>query len=554
MTGRKPRIIFNDDNWITLRREVPLPHTPDKVGLAIEHLRRTQVDWLCWSMNSGGVAFSWPSRVMENIFDPFDPSARDASAARASYDDFASLDKANPENLMLSLHFQGIDYLPLLIEQCRQSDIAFIASFRMNDLHHKSRPEGKLAGNFWRDHQAYRLWEVTDDFTYHNAALNYGIPVVRNRMLAVIGEVLERYDVDGIELDWTRSPNALPPSQAWAQRRVMTRFTQRVRAMIDHAAQRRSRRIQFVLRAPHDGVRLRRAGLDVWTWICRQLVDVVATSCLVNDYDADLTEWRDLCRQHNVWYYHSVEAGPATNDRGNHVVKESAEETILRMRAAAQNILAQDTDGVYLFNYTCKLKGSTRKHSPETFAQQVAILSEIGGVDTLHATPKQYTYWQSLPIQLESWRPPQYHQTIHFHVRDADLVDGVCSATLRFRQVAEKNPHAVDPPEPPQALPEGWVVYYLNGRPLDPQRIERTRQPAETIVSGYTLRPHEAIEIQVAPGELVAGENTLAFHIPKAPESNDPYVYIYELTVETREGVAESAVLENCEPAVLVHC
>ena len=513
---RKPRIIFNDDTC-SLRVVAP-PHTPDKVGAALEHLRGSQVDWLCWCLSSGAVAYSWRAEAIENAFDL---SAANAGGVLA-----------NPGNLMLSLDGQGIDYLPLLIEKCREAGIAFLGSFRMNDCHHKSRPQGMLAGEFWRSHPDYRLWEVTDGRTYYNAALNYAVPEVRERMLAAIGEVLERYDVDGLELDWCRNPYALQPSEAWARRDVMTRFTRRVRAMTDAARRAKDRRIRLVARVPHDEERLRRAGLDARAWVRHGLVDVLVTSCLVNDYNVDVAAWLDLCREHGVWHYHSVEAGPAANAPAhNHVVPETVEEGILRARAAAHNILAQGSDGVYIFNYPCRL--FEHKRTPEEFARLSCVLAELGSLKALRATPRQYTFWKDMPVQLESWRPAQYHQTLTFQLRGSAPGKGRGEATIRFLQVAERNPHVDSPQDPPACLPPDWVRYCLNGQPVDAEQITRICRPARKIEQGFELRPHEEIRLRVPARRLKPGENTLAFHIPKAPEEHDPYVYIYQLTVDT---------------------
>jgi len=432
---------------------------------------------------------------------------------------------------MLSLHRQGVDYLPRLIEEAHKDGIRFFASFRMNDAHQKSFPNSMLAGKFWQTHQHYRLWEVTDGKTYYNATLDYSYPEVRRRMLDAIGEVVQWYDVDGIELDWCRNPYTFPPSEAWDKRDVLTRFTEQIRNIVDAAGRKKGRKLSLIVRIPFSEETHRKTGMDVATWIRGQTMEILVMSNRVNDYTAQVGDWPGLCRENGILFFASVEAGPAANAPAhNHVVPETAEQTILRVRAAAQNWLAQDVDGIYMFNYPCKL--FERKRTDAEFKRMAAILSEIGSPKTMQAKAKQYTFWQDLPIHAESGRPPQYHQTVSFKISDPALRQKSTEVVLRFRQVAERNPHATGKYEQPPVVPPDWVKYLLNDKEIDASRIKRTKCPAGKIPSGFTLKPHELIEITIPPGHLKYGENTLAFHIPRYPEARDPYVYIYELTAD----------------------
>ena len=51
----KPRIIYNDDSC-TLRN-VPSPHTVETLSCALDYLKDTQVDCLCWYVG-GQIAYS----------------------------------------------------------------------------------------------------------------------------------------------------------------------------------------------------------------------------------------------------------------------------------------------------------------------------------------------------------------------------------------------------------------------------------------------------------------------------------------------------------------
>lgn len=76
------------------------------------------------------------------------------------------------------------------------------------------------------------------------------------------------------------------------------------------------------------------------------------------------------------------------------------------------------------------------------------------------------------------------------------------------------------------------MKYLLNHQEVPLDLIECTPQPAGPIQSDFSLSEHELITIRPAPSMLRNGTNTLAFHIPRFPETHDPYVHVYELLVD----------------------
>lgn len=522
----KPRIIYNDD--AASLSNVALPHTVEKVGAAVDHLRDTQVDCLCWLV-AEEVAYSYMSDVIENSYD----------LARA-----AGL-PISPTNLRIGLHEKGIDYLPFLIRRTRDNGMAFFASFRMNDTHFKSRPNGPLATEFWKTHQHWRLWEVTAGKTYYNAALDYSHPEVRQRKLDAIEEVAQRYDVDGIELDFSRNPYTFQPSEAWSKRAILTRFIRDVRAILTRIGEGKGRRIDLLVRVPFSEQRLRNAGMHVREWVRQGDMDILVMTCLQNDCRQKVEPWLGLCREHGIPFYPSLEAGPATYDgyfdrvisnptapNHNYVVHQSMDvDGPRQLRGSAQNFLAQGVDGIYMFNHPCA-RNERSGLTAEMIRKHYEPLAELGSLRTLRGTAKQYTFWRDLPIAVESNRPPQYHQTINFMVLDPDIRAKKTKTVLMFRQVAERTPHAPEKYRQNPIVPRGMIRYLVNGREIDETHVKRTKAPRGRIPSGFKLRTHEIIEIDVPTGALKAGDNSLAFHIPKPPEERDPYVYIYELTIE----------------------
>ena len=531
---RIPRIIYNDDTC-TLRTASP-PHTAETLSCALDYLKGTQVDCLCWCVGEQ-LAIGWPSKVIENVFDKY-----------AKVTDLGATWVHLENDVMYSLHQQGIDYLPLLIERAHAQGLMFVASFRMNDTHIKSYPNSAFSPDFWKTHQQYRIWAATDAKGYYNAAMDYSFPEVRNRYRDAILEVAGNYDVDGIELDFTRSPYFFQPSEAWRKRSILTRFVKDIRDRLDKVGAQRKRPMTLILRIPCLERAMTTAGIDARQWIKQRLAPILVVSELLNNFNQPVEEWRSLCRKAGVLLYPAVEAGSAYNRtdfysilvrnplgprHDGSVVATPADEELRMQRAAAQNLLAQDPDGIYMFNFPCRLaEGKNVMHTDsKTFQHITSVLREMGSLKTLAGKDKHYTYYRDLPIYVEANRPRQFHQTIEFAIRGKDIRRA--QVTLRFHQIVEPNPHAdLGSYRPSSVVKPGVLKYYLNDREIPESELKKTRAPAGRLPSGFLLKRHEVVEMQLPGSKLRDGVNTLAFEMPHFPQERDPYVYIYDLTAD----------------------
>ncbi len=524
-----PRIIYNDDSG-TLRYITP-PHSEEKITRAIDYLKGTQVDCLVWCVGEQ-MAFTYPSEKGESFF--------------GKQKNFDSKVFPNHKDLMFGLYQKGIDYLPRLIKECRQAKLSFVASFRMNDTHVKSDPHGLLASNFWQTHQHFRLWDATDAKSYYNAALDYSFPDVRNLYLTMIEEVANRYDVDGIELDFCRTPYYFQPSEAWEKRNILTDFVADVRRILKEAEKKKGREILLVGRVPFGENRLKKAGMDLESWFAKKLVDILVMSNLSNDYSLEIEPWLTLARKNNVLFYPSIESDPSTYNRyfyelvsnpvapaHNFNTPKIPGLTANRVRAMAQQFLSQKPDGIYMFNYPCILneRKNNRYNDPATFKLLTKPLSQLGSIATLKGTTKDYLYWPKCPISVETGRPAKYHQTISFSLLDPDVENKNAKVILRFREIAEKNPHATGNYQQNHIIPADRIKYGINNTVVSEKYIKRTKKTRGRILSGFVLKTHQLVEISVPFGMLVCGENQISFEIPGFPEARDPYVYIYELEV-----------------------
>lgn len=528
---RDYRIIYNDDNCGL--RTIDPPHATEQISRVVDYLKGSQVGCVTWFMASE-VAYAYDSEVIDSIYDLYE---RDP--------EFVPGNKSLGRNLPLSLHQQGIDYLPMLIDQFHSAGIAFYGSLRMNDAHHKSAPNSWLVSDFWRENQDKRLWEVQDGFGYYNAPLDYSYPEVRDQKTAVVREILERYDIDGIELDFIRNPYAFQPSEAWGKRQVLTDLIAEIKSIVDEFSRKKGHELGLIVRVPFQEEEHRNCGMEVDRWLEDGILDILVVSDKANNYNRQLEPWLSKCRDRGVLFYPSVEAGPKLNcspetmlphgvlpPRHNAGMRldNPVRDVVTQMRGMASNYLAQGPDGIYLFNYPCKLFETEWSH--EDFERMADVVNEIGRKETIRGKEKLYYFSHDLPIYVEASRPAQYYQTVAFRLNELAENEKV---TLSFRRAAAQNPHAYVRSTGPE-LPSNFMQTILNGRALDESTFVKGVEEMEVIPSGFAnVGTHERIEINLTGRDLVRGENTLAFEIPRCPKEEDPYVYIYELMV--RVGV-----------------
>ena len=527
-----PRIIYNDDTCSL--RYIDAPHTLDKLVSAHGYLKNTQVDWIMWCITDD-LAYSYYSKQIDNYFDLID-----------KLDPAESVGRTKHEDLMYNLYQQGIDYVPHLIERFHQQNQGFFASFRMNDCHHKSNPQGPLASEFWKKSQHMRLWDVEDAASYYNAALDYSYKEVRDRRFVSIKEVVEWYDVDGVELDFKRNNFTFPKGTGWQQRRLLTGLYRRVRRLLDRVGKTRGRKLKLITKIPAGEERRRACGMDVEAWLKQGLVDVIVISDHANDLNLDFVDIRDLTHKHGGLFYNSLEADLQLSNRGrsniwlprtvtppmhNDGVQDRSMTLVTRDRAYAQNCLAQGADGVYLFNFPCILF-EQKPGSAEFRLLTDQLLNELGSRKTLRGLAKEYCYWSELPLYVESLRPAEHCQTVRFKLYDADIRGSGRKVKLSWRQIAEMNPHAVyEEAEHSSKVPKGHMQVRLNGKLLDEQEFSTQAQPAGLIPSKFIIGEHDRITVDLDSSLFRYGENTLAFEVPSFPKKLDPYIYIYELVV-----------------------
>lgn len=298
--------------------------------------------------NTNAERTSYASGVWEPFWTGYAPDGPDDQPFLAGIANSDNTDVTSWRRLvdgMLALHRQGIDYPARVIARCRHHGIEPWISLRMNDVHCQDLEKHPIHSDFWRNNPQLRRQGYEG---YYSRALDYGRPEVRAHYMKLIDETLDRYDIDGLELDFMREPYLFSRGKEDEGRAILTAWLAEVRERTRKAAARRGHPIRLGIRTPSRPEVAMQCGLEPVEWARRGLVDliVVAPRWATTEFAMPIREWRRLLDGTGVMLLGGLEVlvrpYRAADQRG--VAPEDA-------IAAAAQVLHDGADGVYLFNY-----------------------------------------------------------------------------------------------------------------------------------------------------------------------------------------------------------
>lgn len=349
---RRRRVIFNNDGDDVFLAEEPTAES--FLATRCNGLKGTHVDTYVYSSLSNFNYCNHDSRIAEI---------------------WSDIPKSLEHNHTRALIAQGRDSLSLIIGFCRANGLEVFWSARMNDMHDNWYPD--FMTRFKKEHPEFRLWRDGDYGRPGNGAIephmfatamDYGHEEIRRRQFDTIIDVCERYDVDGIDLDFMREPAYFRPTMEGRpveaeHLEIMTALVRQVRQKADVIGQRRGRPILISARVPNLLDRCRYIGLDVERWIGERLLDMVIPSLEFTPFTGDITEMVALAHGNNIPVYPSIGGGVAKTGDVN------------GWAAANTNALANGADGIATFNMF-------DTHSP--------VWRLLGDSKALHAADKVY--------------------------------------------------------------------------------------------------------------------------------------------------------------------
>lgn len=254
------------------------------------------------------------------------------------------------------------DPYAILVAQAKKQGLEAMLSFRVNDAHGYEM----LLSQFWRDHEEYHI----------GGSLNFAIPEVREHVFQLVREAVQRYDCDGIELDFQRHPRYFKPEAPLAERRAaMNDFVERVHTMVAAESVKRKKKLTLAARVPTSPEQARELGQDPAYWAEQKWIDFLTfAEFLYIRPDLPVEPWRKQIK--TIPLYASIEGWtPDPNGKD-----EKGHPTADEYRRAALHLWQEGVDGIYLFNFFTPREGGSRASEPPFF-----VLSDLGDRKKLEA-------------------------------------------------------------------------------------------------------------------------------------------------------------------------
>lgn len=315
-----------------------------------------------------------------------------------------------------------IDIYEIAVERIRRTDCKVFLSVRMNDAHYTDDPA--INSSF----------AVKEGFRHtidrNGLNLDFSQKAVRNHYYSYIEELLQKYDVDGIETDWLRYPDVLPREKC-ADLNIISDFMKNVRNLIFEYNEDGFLAARIL---PTEQENLNK-GFDACGWVADGSVDILTIEnfYIPTNFELPVSEWKEIIGKRNAngnsfclfcgsdWAVSCVQ--------GYNIAMTPA-----LVRGFSDTCSQSGADGVYLFNYFEENDTSSFEFVSDGdcggFIRN-CFYERLNAAKNFNALPRRYVHIgntnQRYPIVLCRNECYEFFKTIKSHFKKCKVVIGVNS-------------------------------------------------------------------------------------------------------------------------------
>ena len=503
--SRQRVIVVDDTGWLCLAEE---PISDQFITAHVDLLVGTGVDTLCWNLGLTG-GYRYPTRV-DTVYgtgtDRFDSS----TAWRFKHN-------------FMAVHEAGRDMLRLALDRGREVGLRVYPALRISDA--------QMGGDFdpfSRAHPEFRIgcqpaagYGAARHVANYPEQLDFAHPEVAARPGRIVDELLEMYDLDGLELDFNRRPHFFKPAEAIGNQPIMTALLRQIHARVRAAERRAGHPIELLVRVPGVMEDCHQLGLDVPSWLAEGLMDVLIPGYymwlgLDLPVEPFVAAARDTETRVLVGLAPRLSGAVGGMFAGRAAWMPDSGVTIEMYRAAMDVYYHRGVNGVEIFNFYTNVRFGARL--------ELDYLQQIGYPGKVRAGTRVYPY-----MGVESVQRPV---TVGMAPTDINLALGevpAAHATVRLELYVS------------QLTPLDRLTFSLNGNAVNGRReralVDHTGglQPPAPWQGGTS--GHKLI-FDLHPADLHPGRNVLSV----ALQEKNPYVS----TDVTIEGAFLTIEMPHC--------
>ena len=486
--GRRRRLIYNNDGNDMSRKRHANPE--EFLAQRIIPALGTQVDSIFYC--TGGTT----------LYD------HDTNVADTSHDLHEQMNFKDPQPVtrhanMRMLRKAGVDSLSLVTKRVHEAGLEVFWTHRINDIHDSFTDW--LLSNWKRKHPQYMMGTPDDMKRYKIShprymwsTMDFEKPEVLDYLYRITEEVCQRYDIDGIEIDYFRHPLFFRPNLEYkpatpAQVEIMTGFQRRIRDMAYREGSRRGRPLLVAAHVPMSREACLHVGIDLERWLRDDLLDVLVIGSGYQPMSMPSGDLVELGHAHDVPVY------PNISNSGMEQWGHRSE----AWRGAAANVWQAGADGIILFNW---FPGDPNDPFFVTLGdpKTLAGLDKVFGIDNTKeffgCLEQGVVQSQILPVELDPAGKPR---EVNLPIGDDLAAGNLETVTLRVQFVSRS--------------PDDEVEVVLNGEVVAPE--------SEISKDGWvTYRPDL--------GLYRPGDNRLSFRVTASDSPGEKQISVQSVELE----------------------